>query len=171
MTATTNSRRIADIHAQPGHCLKVAWQDGGEAVVDLTGLIHKMPYFAALKDAEAFRQVAVVAYGGGIEWANGIDYSADSLEALADEQAAMTAAELRAWKQEMVLSINEMADIFGMSPSAVKAYLAGGSRIPIAWQIACIAMRRDPMILYARFRPRVAGRPRRPSAPGPQPAA
>jgi hypothetical protein len=32
--------------------------------------------------------------------------------------------------------------------------------VPIALQIACAAMRRDRNILYARFRPRVAGRPK-----------
>jgi transcriptional regulator with XRE-family HTH domain len=92
---------------------------------------------------------------------NGIDYSADSLEMLAKEQAAMTAEELRAWKHEMTLSINEMADTFGFSASTVKAYLAGESLIPVAVRIACNAMRENRAILYARFRPRVAGRPRK----------
>jgi len=158
---TTNSRRIAAVEAQPGYRLKITWQDGGEAVVDMTGVVHKQAYFASLKDEGAFRQVAVIDYGTGIEWVNGIDYSADSLEAMANEQAAMTPGELRAWKREMELSINEMADIFGFSPSTVKAYLAGASPIPVAVQIACGAMRENRAILYARFRPRVAGRPRK----------
>jgi hypothetical protein len=158
---TTNSRRIAAVEAQPGYRLNIAWQDGGEAVVDMTGVIHKQGYFAPLKDEATFRQVEVIDYGTGIEWANGIDYSADSLEMMANEQAAMTADGFRAWKREMELSINEMADIFGFSSSTVKAYLAGESPIPVAVQIACNAMRENPAILYARFRPRVAGRPRK----------
>jgi len=158
---TPNSRRIATVEAQPGYRLKVAWQDGGEAVVDMTGVVHRQAYFAALKDAAVFRQVAVIDYGTGIEWANGIDYSADSIEAMANAQVAMTAGELRAWKREMELSTNEMADIFGLSASTVKAYLAGESPIPVAVQIACNAMRENRAILYARFRPRVAGRPRK----------
>jgi predicted ArsR family transcriptional regulator len=81
------------------------------------------------------------------------------LEALAHEQTEMTFRELRSWKREMQLSLNEMADIFGISVSAVKNYLAGTQSIPIAIQVACDAMRRDPAILYARFRPRAAGRP------------
>ena len=75
----------------------------------------------------------------------------------------MTAEEFQAWKREMTLSINEMADIFGFSASTVKAYLAGESPIPVAVQIACHAMRENRAILYARFRPRVAGRPRKKS--------
>ncbi len=158
---TPNFRRIATVEAQPGYRLKVTWRDGGEAVVDMTGVVHKQAHFAALKDAAVFRQVAVIDYGTGIEWANGIDYSADSIEAMADEQAAMTVGELRAWKREMELSTNEMAGIFGFSASTVKAYLAGESPIPVAVQIACNAMWGNRAILYARFRPRVAGRPRK----------
>jgi hypothetical protein len=158
---TTNTRRIATIEAAPGYRLRVVWQDGGDAVVDMTGVVHKQAYFASLKDEAAFRQVGVIGYGTGIEWANGIDYSADSIEAMANEQTAMTPGEFGAWKADMELSTNEMADIFGFSASTVKAYLAGESRIPVAVQIACNAMRENPAILYARFRPRVAGRPRK----------
>jgi hypothetical protein len=156
-----NARRIAAVEALPEHRLRIVWQDGGEAVVDMTGVIHKQAYFAALKDNDLFRQVTIIDYGTGIEWANGIDYSADSIEVLAHEQAAMTNGELRVWKRDMALSTNEMADIFGISASTVKAYLAGDSRIPIAVQIACQAMRENRAILDARFRPRVAGRPRK----------
>jgi hypothetical protein len=154
------ARRISSVQAQPDYHLSVVWQDGGCAVVDMTGVVQKLPYFAALKDEAAFRQVSVVDYGTGIEWENGIDYSADSLEVMASEQARMTADDLRSWKQDMELSLNEMADIFGISVSAVKTYLTGQQPIPIAMQVACTAMRRDRTILYARFRPRVAGRPK-----------
>lgn len=81
----TNARRIAAIEAQPGYRLRVTWQDGGVAVVDMTGVVHRQAYFAALKDEAAFRQVMVIDYGTGIEWANGIDYFADSIEVMAGE--------------------------------------------------------------------------------------
>lgn len=159
MTSTT--RRIASVAALPGHRLAVVWQDGGEAAVDLTGVVQRLDYFAGLKDEAAFARVAVVDYGTGIEWENGIDYAADSIEMLASEQAGMRAADLAAWKREMELSLAEMADIFGVSVSTLKNYLAGHQTIPIAMQVACAAMRRDRTVLYARFRPRVAGRPRK----------
>lgn len=158
------TRRIAAVAAAPDYRLHITWQDGGSATVDLTGLVYKEPIFAPLKDEAAFAQVEVIDYGTGVEWANGLDYSADSLEVMAEEQACMTPAEFRAWKADLQLSTNEMADIFGMSASAIKAYLSGSSVIPIAMQIACHAMRDDPDILYARFRPRVAGRPRKKTA-------
>jgi hypothetical protein len=97
----------------------VTWQDGGNAVLDMSGVVHKQAYFAALNDEGIFRQVEVIDYGTGIEWAIGIDYSADSIEAMAAEQAAVTPGEFRACKLEMGLSTNEMADIFGFSASTV----------------------------------------------------
>src|ERR1700735_5317386 len=129
---TTKPRRIAAVEARPGYRLNVIWQDGGKAVVDMTGVIHKQEYFAPLRDPTVFQQVGIIDYGTGIEWANGIDYSADSLEMMAKEQSAMTAEEFHAWEREMTVSINEMADIFGFSASTVKAYLTGGSPIPVA---------------------------------------
>ena len=77
---TANARRIGAVEAEPGCRLKITWQDGGETVVDMTGVIHKQEYFASLRDPSAFRQVAIIDYGTGIEWANGIDYSADFLK-------------------------------------------------------------------------------------------
>ena len=59
------------------------------------------------------------------------------------------------------LSAVEMADIFGISVSRFKNYLTGNQTIPIAMQLACAAMRRDRTVQSARFRPRVAGRPRK----------
>src|SRR5690242_7003781 len=99
----TNARRIATIEAQPGYRLKVTWQDGGAAVVDMTGVVHRQAHFASLKDEAAFRQATVIGYGTGIEWANGLDYSADSIEVMASKQTAMTPNEFRAWKREMEL--------------------------------------------------------------------
>lgn len=80
------ARRIAAVAAEPGCCLRITWQDVGEATVDLTGVVHTLPYFASLQDSAAFCQVGVIDHGTGIEWSNGVDYSADSLEALANEQ-------------------------------------------------------------------------------------
>ena len=70
----------------------------------------------------------------------------------------MTGEEFKAWKREMELSTNEMAEIFGFAASTVKSYLAGESPVPVAVQIACNAMRENRAYLV---RPRAAGRPRR----------
>ncbi len=84
-----NSRRISSVVANPGYCLSIVWQDGGKAIVDMTEIVQKLPYFGTLKDEAQFQQVSVIDYGTGVEWANGIDYSADSLEVMAAEQASL----------------------------------------------------------------------------------
>jgi hypothetical protein len=75
--------------ANPGYFLSIVWQDGGKAIVDMTEVVQKLSYFGTLKDEAVFQQVLVIDYGTGVEWANGIDYSADSLEVMAAEQASL----------------------------------------------------------------------------------
>jgi hypothetical protein len=154
-------RRIKAVRALPGHQLHVTWRDGNSDSVDMTGVVNHLPLFAPLKDAAAFAAVRPVAYGSGIEWQNGLDYSADSLASLAEVQRRMTGKDFRRWKQQMRLSLREVADLFGMAPSTMKTYLSSERELPIAFQIACLAMQRDKAVFLARYRPRSVGRPRR----------
>lgn len=78
--------------AQREYYLAIMWQDGGQSIVDIKDVVSQLPYFASLKDEGAFQNVSVVDYGTGIEWSNGIDYSADSLEVMATEQASLLQA-------------------------------------------------------------------------------
>jgi hypothetical protein len=78
--------------------LNVTWADGGKSRVDLTGLIHRSRHFQIfLKGPAAFRRVYVADFGGGIEWENGLDYGADTLKMMADEQRPVTGADLVAF--------------------------------------------------------------------------
>ena len=134
--------------------------DGASDNIDLTGLVHGHESFASLKDQALFATASVIDYGSGIEWADGTDYSSDSLSFLAERQREMTGEDLRSWQSAMGLSINETADIFGVAVSTVKEYRKS-DHIPIAWQIACHAMKEDREAFYARYRPRTTGRPRK----------
>jgi hypothetical protein len=153
-------RRIKAVEALPGHRLRIQWHDSDRDTVDMTGVVNHLPQFAPLKDAGAFATVRVVAYGSGIEWDNGLDYSADSLACLAEVQQRMTGKDFRRWKQQMRLSLREVADLFGMAPSTMKTYLAPERELPVAFQIACLAMQRDKAVFLGRYRPRAVGRPR-----------
>ncbi|EWY41526.1 hypothetical protein N825_28235 [Skermanella stibiiresistens SB22] len=59
----------------------------------------------------------------------------------------------------MGLSIQETADLFGVSPSTIKEYRKA-RQLPIAWRIACRAMRNDHETFLAHYRPRLTGRPK-----------
>jgi len=159
----TTLRRIESVSVEAPCLLRIVWHDGGTDTIDMTGAIRGLDLFAPLRDPAAFAQVEVIDYGSGIEWSNGIDYSADSLANLAEEQCEMTGADFRRWQAEMGLSLQETADLFGWSLSTVKSYRRART-LPIAVQIACRAMRRDRETFLARYRPRLAGRPRRSAA-------
>jgi hypothetical protein len=67
--------------------INVTWVDGRKDRVDLTGLIHRSRHFRVfLDDPGAFRKVHMADFGGGIEWENGLDYGADTVKMLAEEQ-------------------------------------------------------------------------------------
>lgn len=154
-------RRIEKVLAQAPYTLHITWKDGGTDIVDMTGVVNGLEIFAPLKDANEFATVEVVAWGSGIEWRNGLDYSSDSLAHLADEQRDMKGTEFKEWQQNMFLSIQETADLFGVAMSTIKEYRKSGYSIPVAWQIACRAMENDRETFLAHYRPRITGRPKK----------
>ncbi len=79
--------------------LDIAWADGAKHRVDLTGLVHRSRIFRVFLDQpDAFRKVQVADFGGGIAWENGLDYGADTLRTLAEEQRPMRGADLVAFE-------------------------------------------------------------------------
>ena len=67
--------------------LNIEWTDGEKSKVDLTGLVFGSRHFKVFaEDPGAFLQVKPDEFGTGIEWANGLDYSASTLRMLIGEQ-------------------------------------------------------------------------------------
>ena len=90
--------------------LNISWADGSKSRVDLTGLIYRSRHFRVFLDnPAAFRKVKVADFGGGVEWDNGLDYAADTLRTMADEQRPVTGADLVAFESECELSTAETA--------------------------------------------------------------
>ena len=66
--------------------LRVRWQDGEEAVVDVSGQIGTFAVYEPLRRSpELFRQVRLGEYGTDIVWTRDIDMSADTLWRLSRE--------------------------------------------------------------------------------------
>jgi hypothetical protein len=142
--------------------LHVVFKGGRRADVDLTGVVFGHRAFAPLRDPERFRRVRVVHYGAGIGWNDDLDYSADSLAALADAQAPFGTRDFRAWQERLELSNRQAADMLDISIETVNRYRAG-ARIPGVVALACRAVEHNPAFVAARYRPRKAGRPRKAS--------
>ena len=141
--------------------LVVEWKGGGRDIVNLTGLIACVKAFAPLAEPELFRQVDVVAYGLGIGWPNGLDYSGTNLRLIADEQRPMAVEEFIGWQRDSQLSNQEAADVLARSITTVKNYRTGKSTIPMTVAATVRAMWREPTVFFAHYIPRRPGRPRK----------
>lgn len=154
-----SDRRITEVEAVPGSfALRLVWKDGTRDDVDLTGLVHRSRHFRRFLDhPQEFDRVAPVNWGHGIAWENGLDYSAENLDALAREQRPMTSAEFRAVQERLDLTNQEAADVLGVHLNTVKNYRAGRG-IPEVTANAWRRLEENPTAFYANFRPRKVGR-------------
>lgn len=72
--------RISDATALPDHKVSVTWSDGVTVDVDLSPVLETGPVFAALRDSGYFvKNMRVADDRLGLEWPNGVDFSADGL--------------------------------------------------------------------------------------------
>jgi hypothetical protein len=144
--------------------LNVIWADGTKNRVDLTGLIHRSRHFRIfLDDPGAFRRVHLADFGGGVEWDNGLDYGADTLRMVADEQRPVTGADLVAFELDFNLSTAETAALLGLAERTVRAYRTA-KEVPQSVAIAIRAIRASNTLLAAHYRPvghRARGRPKK----------
>jgi hypothetical protein len=148
--------------------LNVTWADGTKNRVDLTGLIHRSRHFRRfLDDLAAFRNVHVADFGGGVEWENGLDYGADTLKLMADEQRPVSGADLIAFESKLDLSTAETAALLGLAERTVRAYRTA-KKLPQSVAIAIRTIRASNTVLAAHYRPtghRARGRPKKERAP------
>jgi DNA-binding transcriptional regulator YiaG len=147
--------------------INVTWADGGKDRIDLTGLVYRSRHFRVfLDDPGAFRTVRVADFGGGIAWKNGLDYGADTVKMLADEQRQLRGSDLVAFESGLNLSTAETAALLGMSERTVRAYRAA-KPLPQAVAIAIRTIRASNTVLAAHYRPvghRLRGRPKKEAA-------
>ncbi len=148
--------------------LIVTWADGGKSRVDLTGLIHRSRHFRVfLDEPAAFRRVHVADFGGGVEWENGLDYAADTLKMLADEQRPVSGADLMEFESALNLSTAETATLLGLAERTVRAYRRA-KKLPQSVAIAVRTIRASNTVLAAHYRPvghRARGRPKKDATP------
>lgn len=143
--------------------LKVEWSDGGKSKVDLTGLVHRSRHFRVFADdPEAFRRVKPDEFGTGIEWDNGLDYSARTLRALADDQRPVPGRYLAKFEAVHGLNTDETAKLLNVTPRTIKNWRKV-SELPRTVYIALRRFEHDPTAFAAYYRPvklRLRGRPR-----------
>ena len=144
--------------------LKVEWADGEKSKVDLTGLVHQSRHFQGFaEDPVAFRQVKPDEFGTGIEWENGLDYSARTLKTLADEQKPVPGKYLKKFEVTYSLSTDETAKLLDVTPRTIKNWRKA-PELPRTVYITLRRFEHDPTAFAAFYRP-IKSRPRgRPKA-------
>lgn len=157
--------RVKSVTAvKKGWVLDVVWSDNRKTRVDLTGLVHCSKHFHAFVDnPKAFQSIAPVNFGSGIGWENGLDYSASTLQTLAEEQRPMKGKDLTAFEQKYDLNTAEMAALLEIAERTVRAYKAANV-LPTTIAMSLRSLDADPARFAAHFRPierRHRGRPRK----------
>jgi hypothetical protein len=144
--------------------LSITWEDGTKERVDLTGLVYRSRHFRSFLDnPAAFRSVRVAPFGGGVEWHNGLDYGADTLKMMADEQRPLRGSDLVAFESDCSLSTAETAALFGLAERTVRSYRRA-KRLPDTLALAIRVIRANQTLLAAHYRPigqRRRGRPKK----------
>lgn len=141
--------RILDVKADDKpYTLSIRWDCSDEAsTVDISSLIDTFKAYAALKDApELFRSVHVGEYGTDIVWSDELDMSADTLWRLAREQAGMTmsAADFKKWRERHDYTLDDVAEVLGISRRMVAYYDHGDKPIPRVVALAALAIEKNP---------------------------
>ncbi|WP_142994621.1 hypothetical protein [Thalassospira xiamenensis] len=129
----------------------VIWGEGENVNVDLSGLIAYDPTFVVFtQNPSAFHDLAVS--DGGIEWGNGLKISSECLRVMADEQQAVSAADLL-WRLQsrFELTNGQLAHALGYQESQIKNFKSGRAQMSHAVLVTIRAMLREPHILYARM--------------------
>ena len=153
--------RIKKIRAIPNHQLAITWKDGGTDSVDMEGTLSDFEPFKPLQDEELFSEVEIVAHGRGVAWPNGLDFSADSLEFLAKQQAeTFTGEDFKDWQAVLNLSNSEAADLLDVDIGTVKNYRKRKMALPRIVRFACNGLIADRPMMRAHYHPRRQGRPK-----------
>ena len=144
--------------------LEVVWTDNRKSRVDFTGLVHRSKHFRIfVDDPKAFQKVTPVNYGSGIGWDNGLDYSAITLQTLAEEQRPMKGRDLIAFEEKHDLNTAEMAALLEVAERTVRAYKASDT-LPSTIAMSLRSLDADPARFAAHYKPierRERGRPKK----------
>ena len=133
--------------------LRLVWDDGFEQLADLSGLVALSRHFCVFADdAESFGRVTVINWGHGIAWENGLDYSAENLARIADEQAEEDGqALINDFQTRFKLTNAQVGRALGYKLSQIKNFKSGHTPVSPAVRIAIHTMKQEPTVLYARL--------------------
>ena len=132
--------RISEVKALAPLWVKVTFENGKQADIDLSRMINTFKVYAPLRnDEKLFASVRVGEWGWHIEWTRDMDMSAETLMRLHLEQTgeAMRQEEFTAWMERHGLSLDTAAKALGISRRMAAYYKSGQRIIPKTIRLAC----------------------------------
>jgi DNA-binding transcriptional regulator YiaG len=154
--------RIKSVKVGKDWTLQVSWDDGSRDRVDLTGLVNRSRHFRAfLEDPAGFREVKVAHHGSALAWANGLDYGADTLKIMAEEQRAFSGEDLTRFANDNGLNAAELAQLLDVTERTIRKYRTL-ARLPNGIALALRVFRSNRTIFEAHYRPILRRPPGRP---------
>lgn len=145
--------RIAAVRPGEGdYVVHVTWEDGSDTRVDLAEPVFAYKHFRPLRNVARFRTIDVEEWGWAISWGDDLDFSGEALMemARAQEDAAMTASELRAWLKLHDQTQESAARLLGISKRIIAYYATGARPIP---KYIVLALKGAAAELNAKNRP------------------
>jgi hypothetical protein len=108
MTMTHPIHRIVDCECVAPYALKLRFEDGVQAVVDLADVLEGELY-GPLRDPFVFSRVTLDSEVGTVVWPNGADFDPAVLHDWTKHKDAFVAAAQR-WKSQMTFRVAEKPD-------------------------------------------------------------
>lgn len=131
--------------------LTLTWEDGSQQTANLSGLVNFSRHFKTFSgDPDSFNQVSVINWGHGIEWENGLDYSAENLARIANEQLDENDQTLiKDFQNQFKLTNEQTGQALGYKKSQIKNFKAGTTSLKPSTRIAIRTMIENPTVLHA----------------------
>jgi hypothetical protein len=102
-------QQVAAVQSLGGYRLRVTFDDGFAAEIDLSPLVGRGPIYEPLRDVEFFQRVKVSAEWGVLEWAEDLELSPGSLRAWCEAGRVMNHDETDAWIEQHTLPAEKVA--------------------------------------------------------------
>lgn len=131
--------------------LTLIWEDGSQQTANLSGLVNFSRHFIAFSgDPASFNKVSIINWGHGIEWENGLDYSAENLARIANEQLDEDDQILiKEFQSQFKLTNEQTGQALGYKKSQIKNFKAGTTSLKPSTRIAIHTMIDNPTVLHA----------------------
>ena len=132
--------RLLRVRALENCRLNLAYADGMDCDVDLSGWIDSTSCLKPLQEQGFFATARVSEFGRAIEFGNGeIDLAADNLRNLAVEQSGGIGHErIWNWMHTNNLTLDGAAEVLGISRRMLAYYRNGEKPIPRHIWLACV---------------------------------